>query len=321
MTSPYPAEFRARLRAILGGRGDRAEIAAVERELTDRHIQAVRQLRAQFDLGPVDLIGFHGHTIAHEPEAGRTWQIGDGAALSRALGVPVIGDFRSADVAAGGQGAPLVPAYHRALSARLDRPLAILNLGGVANVTWLGPGEDDLLAFDTGPGNALLDDWVLRHTGQPYDEGGRLAAGGRVDHAFVARFLARPFFALPVPKSLDRDAFADAMPEHLSPEDGAATLVAMTVAGVAAAAAFAPRPPARWLVAGGGRHNAAIMAGLAAALTAPVEAVDGLGWDGDALEAQAFAYLAVRGLRGLPLSYPGTTGVPAPCTGGTLFRG
>ncbi|OIQ87560.1 anhydro-N-acetylmuramic acid kinase [mine drainage metagenome] len=321
LTVPYPPELRQGLRGVLGGQGP---VAAVERALTLFHAEAVRRLLAEAGLTApqVDVLGFHGHTILHRPQQGETWQIGDGALLAARTGISVVHDFRSDDVRGGGQGAPLVPVFHRALAAGLERPLALLNLGGVGNVTWIGEGED-LLAFDTGPGNALLDDWALRHTGQPLDRGGALAAQGTVQQAAVRAFLDHPYFARRPPKSLDRDDFAalaGRLTEGLSPEDGAATLAALTVAAVAAAAGHLPQPPRRWLVCGGGRHNPVLMAGLAQALAAPVAAVDGEGWNGDALEAQAFAFLAVRSLRGLPLTFPGTTGAPRPLGGGRLSK-
>ena len=322
LTRPYPDDLRARLRGCLGGRGSEAEIAAVERDLTLAHAEAVRALLAEAGLGPaaVDLIGFHGHTILHAPERRLTRQIGDGALLARLTGIPVINDFRSADVAAGGQGAPLVPLYHRALAAGLETPLALLNLGGVGNVTWLGGGDDDVLAFDTGPGNALIDDWVLRHTGRRYDDNGALAAAGRIDEAALTALLDHPYFRLPAPKSLDRDAFDPSPVSALALTDGAATLAAFTAASVAAALPLLPTPPKRWLVTGGGRLNATLMTMLGAGLGVPVEPVDGQGWSGDALEAQAFGYLAVRSLKGLPLSLPTTTGAPHPIPGGRLHR-
>jgi anhydro-N-acetylmuramic acid kinase len=314
LTVPYTTGFRDRLRACLGDIGD---VADVQRELTERHAEAVARLleSAGLGAGAVDLIGFHGHTILHAPDERRTWQIGDGALLARRTGIPVVDDFRTADVAAGGQGAPLVPLYHRALAEALGKPLAVLNLGGVANVTWIG-GDGTVIACDTGPANALIDDWVLARAGLPYDDGGRLARAGRVDETALARLLAHPFFDRPAPKSLDRDAFDPAPVAGLSTEDGAATLTAFTVRAVARVVAHLPQAPRRWLVGGGGRLNAALMAGLADALGVPVEPVDAVGWNGDALEAQAFAYLAVRSRLGLPLSVPGTTGVPRPLTGG-----
>jgi anhydro-N-acetylmuramic acid kinase len=314
-TVPYAAAFRERLRSVLGGEGP---VGEVEAELTRLHAEAVEAFLAQRPELGVDLVGFHGHTILHHPAARRTWQLGDGRALARRLGIEVVADFRSADVAAGGEGAPLAPLYHGALAAALPKPVAILNLGGVANVTWIG-ASGEILAFDTGPGNALVDDWVRRRAGLAADVDGRLALAGCASPIYVARFLAAPYFARRPPKSLDRDAFRDALPDALSTEDGAATLTEMTAAAVAAGCKHLPALPREWLVCGGGRHNPALLAALARRLGAPVQKVETAGWDGDALEAQAFAYLAVRSRDGLPLSLPSTTGVPRPTAGGTLF--
>ena len=236
-------------------------------------------------------------------------------------------DFRAADVAAGGQGAPVVPVFHRAMVRLLKRahPVAVLNLGGVANVTFID-GNADLIAFDTGPGNALIDDFVRLRTGQPQDDEGRAAAAGNVDEAAVARVLAHPFFAKPPPKSLDRNAFRHWVAEEgrlagKSTQDGAATITAITAAAVARAIPVLPRPPAGWIVAGGGTRNPTLMRMLAERLApAPVETASAVGWAADALEAQAFAYLAVRALKGMPLTFPTTTGVPRPLTGGVLAR-
>jgi anhydro-N-acetylmuramic acid kinase len=317
MTIPYDAALRQRIRSVLGGNG---QLAEAESTLTTAHAKAVDTLIRTYGLHDASLIGFHGHTVLHRPWERRTWQIGDGALLARLTGLDVVNDFRSADVASGGQGAPFVPLFHRALAAKLERPLAILNIGGVANVTWLGGGEDEILAFDTGPGNALLDDWAATHTGRPVDEDGTLARQGKIDETHVARFLAHPFFDTRPPKSLDRDDFARLVPDELSPADGAATLAAMTVAGIVAARRHFPARAVRWLVTGGGRRNPVLMTMLAAQLDAPVAPVEHAGWDGDALEAQAFAYLAVRSVKGLPLSLPQTTGVAAPMPGGRFYR-
>ena len=320
LTVPYPAAFRDRLRSVLGGVGPRSDVAAVEAELTRLHAAAITQFRAEHPDVAVELIGFHGHTILHRPAERRTWQIGDGALLAQLTGADVVADFRSADVAAGGEGAPLAPLYHAALAANLPKPLAILNLGGVGNVTWIGPNENDILAFDTGPGNALIDDWVRSHTGKSADIDGALARAGRVSAGHVARFLQNSYFDRKPPKSLDRDDFRDAMPQGLAVADGAATLTEMTAACVAAARRHFPSPPREWLVCGGGRHNPVIMAALARLLAVPVRPVEAVGWNGDALEAQAFAYLAVRSVVGLPLSLPSTTGAPHPVCGGRLFE-
>ena len=303
-TVPYAPALRARvLTAMAAGVAD----AGLAHDLTLANAAAARPL-----MDGVTLVGLHGQTILHDPAAGRTVQIGCGVTLAGLLGVPVVDQFRRADVAAGGQGAPLVPAFHAALAGSLG-PVAVLNVGGVANVTFAGDGP--LLAFDTGPGGALMDDWAGRHTGASYDRNGALAAAGQVQADRLAALMSHPYFDRPPPKSLDRHAFSLAPVEGLSPADGAATLLAFTVAAVVRAAAYAT--PRRWLVCGGGRHNGALMAALRAVLPR-VDPVEEVGWDGDALEAQAFAFLAVRSLYGLPLSWPSTTGVPAPQNGGTL---
>lgn len=318
LTIPYDNVLRADLRAILdqapGLMPDDPGLVSAVARLTDYHVQAVEALGR-----PADLIGFHGQTILHQPDRRRTWQIGDAARLARRLGVPVAHDFRSADVAAGGQGAPFAPVYHGALATGLPKPLAVLNIGGVANVTWIG-ADGALLAFDTGPGNGPLDDWVFRHTGQAFDRDGALARAGRADGEVLARLMSHAYFGLPGPKSLDRLDFAQALADSglsgLSAADGAATLVRFTVASIAAAAL--PEPPTRWLVCGGGRLNPAIMDGLRQVLAVPVEPVETTGWGGDALEAQCFGFLAARVAAGLPLSFPSTTGVPAPMPGGKI---
>jgi anhydro-N-acetylmuramic acid kinase len=325
LTIPYDAGMRALLRAALETAREQergapvpAVIAEAERRLTEIHAQAVTALLAK--AGPADLIGFHGQTILHRPEQGWTWQIGDGAALARMTGIDVVNDYRSADVAAGGQGAPLMPLYHAAMAAgsALPKPLVVANIGGVGNVTYID--GDLVLAFDTGPGNAPIDDWMQRHTGQAVDRGGAFAAGGRIDQAVLERMLANPFFDRRPPKSLDRLDFGFAAVEKLSPTDGAATLTAFTAAAIARAAEHFPRNAATWVISGGGRHNDFLMEQLRARLAGNVLKAEGARWDGDALEAEGFAYLAMRAKRGLPLSLPTTTGVPKPLTGGVLHR-
>ena len=321
---PYDPGFRERLRGVLG-RDSGEELANVARELTRHHGEAVRRLLAMAGLmpGDIDVVGFHGHTVLHDPGNGRTLQIGDGDLLARETGIPVVADFRSQDVSEGGQGAPLASLYHRAQLGGGERPIAVLNLGGVANVTWIGPGEE-ILAFDTGPANAMIDDWMIAHIGHAYDHGGALAARGSIDESLLGELLQHPYFDRKPPKSLDRDDFRAvwrraSAGRALSAADGAATLTAFTARSVARALERLPVPPKRWLATGGGRHNATMMTMLSAALGMTVEPVEAAGADGDALEAEAFAFLAVRSLKGLPLSVPGTTGVPAPCRGGRLF--
>jgi len=333
---PYSDQERDLLRraiAVATNLGDRTErpkiLAQVEELVTDMHAEAVEAFLAANGMAAsaVGVVGFHGQTVLHRPDRGLTVQIGNGPALAARLGIPVVYDFRAADVAAGGQGAPVVPVFHRALVRQLKRahPVGVLNLGGVANVTFID-GNVELIAFDTGPGNALIDDFVRMRTGQPRDDDGRTAAAGKVDEDAVARVLKHPFFAKAPPKSLDRNAFRHwAMEEgrltEKSTEDALATLTAVTAASVAHATKVLPRAPAGWLVAGGGTRNPTLMRMLAQRL-APVsiETAGAVGWSADALEAQAFAYLAVRSLKGLPLTFPTTTGVPRPLTGGVLVR-
>ncbi len=318
LTVPYAGPLRERLRAALGHAEASAELV---RDLTLAHVDIVEQICSENSatIDEIDVIGFHGHTMFHDPAARATCQIGDGALLAELTSTDVVCDFRSADVTAGGQGAPLAPLYHQCLTAGLERPVAVLNVGGVANVTWIG-AEGPPIAFDTGPGNALIDDWCTRHGGEPLDRGGALALSGRANLERLGALLDHPYFALLPPKSLDRGSFAAAAVEGLSAADGAATLTTFTAAAVAAAQRHFPAPVGRWLVAGGGRHNPALMAALAERLNAAVEPVETVAWRGDALEAEAFAFLAVRSVRGLPISLPSTTGVPRPHRGGVLHR-
>ncbi len=323
---PYTHDLRESLRSCLGQRTAPPDVI---RALTEAHLEVFKTLTCHpersegspacffpngdpsltLGMTAIDLIGFHGQTIYHNASEGITIQIGDPAWLAAQTGIPVVGDFRVADVAAGGQGAPLIPLYHKALASNQPKPLRILNLGGVGNMTWIGEG--DILAFDTGPANALLDDFIRQRTGLPYDKDGAVAAQGTIHENIVLRWLSHPFFQKPPPKSLDRNDFAHCLADiaPLTTPDGAATLTAFTA-----------RSALHWpldgplYATGGGRHNTTLMRLLNAK---PVEA---LGWDGDALEAQGFAYLAVRSLLGLPLSLPTTTGVPCPTTGGRLYN-
>ena len=317
-TIPYPPAFRSRLKTLMG-RPSNGEGLDVERDLTLYHAEAVHRLLADTGLQPdeVDVAGFHGQTVFHDPVNAVTCQIGDGPLLASETGIDVVSDFRAADVAAGGEGAPLAPLFHVAMAQTLERPLAILNMGGVANVTWISP-DGGAIAFDTGPANAMVDDWIRARTDLNFDEGGALARQGQVNKIALADLMDNPYFDLPAPKSLDRDAFEMSPVAYLSTEDGAATLLAFTAASIAQAKNLLPAPPLRWLASGGGRHNPALMAAVRHQLAAPLESVEAVGWNGDALEAQAFAYLAVRSIYGMPLSYPQTTGVRQPITGGVF---
>jgi anhydro-N-acetylmuramic acid kinase len=294
-----------------------------ERAVTVAHAEAVATFTVQnrITCEDIDIVGFHGQTVLHRPADRMTVQIGDAAALAKAIHIPVMHDFRAADVAAGGQGAPLVPVYHRALAASLERdgPMVVLNIGGVSNITYID--GDTLIACDTGPGNALIDDFMYREMSQRFDFDGRMASQGTVDEAWIAQALRHPFFALRPPKSLDRNEFGKLMLRDVPPADGAATLTAFTAAAIAGIVQHLPQRPRSWIVAGGGARNLTLMQMLRERLSpASVEAAEALGWATDAIEAQAFGFLAARGLKGLPLSYPATTGVPIPMTGGVIAR-
>jgi anhydro-N-acetylmuramic acid kinase len=333
---PYSEQERDSLRRAIAAAAkltDRTArpklLAEVEELVTDMHAEAVEAFLAANGMAPseVAVVGFHGQTVLHRPDRKLTIQLGNGAGLAARLGIPVVYDFRAADVAAGGQGAPVVPIFHRAMVRLLKRahPVGVLNLGGVANLTWID-GKADLIAFDTGPGNALIDDFVRLRTGQPRDDEGRAAAAGTVDEAAVLRVLQHPFFARQPPKSLDRNAFRQWVAEAgqlaaKTTEDGAATLTAITATSVAHGVRVLPRPPASFIAAGGGTRNPTLMRMLKERLApADVESASAVGWSADALEAQAFAYLAVRSLKGLPLTFPTTTGVQQPMPGGVLVR-
>ncbi len=325
LTEPYDDAFRLKIREAVYMRGD---IAKIEQEITLVHADAVRALLKKAGLAKRDVkvIGFHGQTIAHRPQEGITWQIGNGALLAEKTGIDVVCDFRRHDVAAGGQGAPLVPLFHAAMVKHMELPVVVLNLGGIANISWIGrsenTGEDimalDIMAFDTGPGNVLINEWAFKHTGEPIDREGKLALAGKVNEAALKQYMTDPFFALHPPKSLDRNYFTLDPIEKLSKEDGAATLTTFTAAALEAAQYYFPIPARHWYVSGGGRRNPALMKAITERLT-HVRPVETLGWFGDAIEAQAFAYLAVRSIKRLALTLPTTTGTNKAVTGGALY--
>ncbi|NHQ75524.1 anhydro-N-acetylmuramic acid kinase [Roseovarius gahaiensis] len=320
---PYSAQEQTVLSAALG-RWPGEDVDEALRVVQTAHIEALAGFHG------VDLVGFHGQTLAHEPQGRGTHQMGDGDALAQALGVPVVWDFRSADIRFGGEGAPLAPFYHFACAQWIgaEAPLAFLNLGGVGNLTWVDPRKatpDEagaLLAFDTGPANAPINDVMLERRGEPFDRDGALARKGTVAQGALELFLDEPYFLKMPPKSLDRDAFKDmiGLVGELDHADAVATLTGMSAAAVLRGMEHCPEPPARLLVTGGGRKNPVLMEMLRVALECPVEPVEAVGLDGDMLEAQAFAHLAVRVARGLPTSCPGTTGVRAGVSGGTISR-
>lgn len=331
--APYPAAIRALLEDCLAQARlwnfqgpEPAIFAAAEEALTRAQSAAVAELIAHAGLKSEDIgvVGFHGQSVLHRaPQGSRigaTRQLGDGVLMHELLGIPVAYDFRSADVRAGGQGAPLAAVYHQALLRMIgavEGRTAVLNLGGVANVTWWD-GADQLIAFDAGPANAPLNDFIKGLGLGEMDRDGAMALRGMVDEARLRQLLTHPYLTAPYPKSLDRFDFLASMADGLGPEDGAATLTAFTAGAVGKALDLLPRRPERIVVCGGGRHNPAIMNMLverAKVATVPAETV---GWRGDATEAECFAFLAVRVLRGLPISFPTTTGVPQPMKGGVL---
>jgi anhydro-N-acetylmuramic acid kinase len=326
---PYSGVDRALLRRAIedarkiSERGDRPGVLAdAESVLTERHVEAIEAFLCAngIDRTTIDIVGFHGQTVLHRPESRLTVQIGDGHELARRLGIQVAFDFRAPDVAAGGHGAPLVPVFHRALAeaAGIELPAVILNLGGVANLTYLAGRGADPLAWDTGPANALLDDLMLKRAGAAMDRDGRIAASGKVNDAALRQLLANRYFDVPPPKSLDRNAFSPAPVEALPLADAAATLVAFTAESIALAIGQLPAHPKRLIAAGGGTKNPVLMAEISRRTGLAVDPAENLGWSADAMEAQAFAYLAVRSRAGLPLTFPTTTGVPRPMTGGRM---
>lgn len=332
---PYDAAFRRKLaqaledaKSIVKREERPGNLAAVEEELTERHANAVRQFLVSKNVDPssITAIGFHGQTVLHRPEKALTVQIGDGQRLADMVGIPVVYDLRANDMRHGGQGAPLVPVYHQALAASLDdRPgedgaVAFVNIGGISNVTFLSPNENPV-AYDSGPGNALIDQWVQQNAGIPFDDGGRIASEGVVDQAIVARCLAMPFFAKRPPKSLDRNDFSPELVAGLELSDGARTLAAITARSIFASADHAASKPKTWIICGGGRKNAIVLnhlRELAEAKGARIVVAEDVGLDGGSMEAEAWAYLAVRTLKGLPITFPETTGVKTPVTGGIL---
>lgn len=325
MTFPYDAKMRDLLvRATAQARGisERHQrpgmLADVERTLTEQHAHAVSAFLTEHGIARemIDVIGFHGQTVLHNSKAGLTVQLGDGPLLAELTQIPVVYDLRARDMELGGQGAPLVPVYHRAmLEGQGPRPVALVNVGGVANVTWIDT-DGDLIAFDTGPGNALIDDWLTAHGGRTYDEDGALAATGSVDEELVGRFCEHPYFTASAPKSLDRNAFSLDVVTGKTAQDGAATLTAITAETIARSQAHMPETPRLWIIAGGGRRNSTLMRMLSERVEGKVVGAEAAGFDGDSIEAEAWAFLAVCSLRGLPITFPGTTGVNGPACGG-----
>ncbi|MBB3657088.1 anhydro-N-acetylmuramic acid kinase [Rhizobium sp. BK650] len=329
---PYDGGFRERLKRALdlarpltdrGARPD--ELREIEIELTLRHADAARAFLEKFGINrdDIDVLGFHGQTVLHRPDDALTIQIGDGPLLAERTGISVVYDMRANDMVHGGQGAPLVPAYHAALAGRFQKDgqtVCFVNIGGISNLTYIGP-EGRIAAFDSGPGNTLIDQWVEMQTGKTYDPGGEIAGRGQVVPHIAAHYLGSPFFSGNIRRSLDRSDFKPLADGEASLEDGARTLAHVAAASIVKSASYLPENPSVYIVCGGGRLNAAIMAefaDMAGEKGSAVMSAEQAGFDGDAMEAEAWAYLAVRSLEGLPLTYPGTTGVSQPITGGVL---
>ncbi len=298
-------------------------LAEAEEFITQAHSDVAIDLMKREGLAPddIDIIGFHGQTVFHKPEDGLTIQIGDGAKLAALTGIDVVSDFRAADMVAGGQGAPLAPVFHQALLhyAGFNGGGVCVNIGGISNISWI-PQSADMIAFDTGPGNVLLDAWCQRHLDQPFDRDGVLSSSGEVNEDVLKTLLDNPYFSQPPPKSLDKTSFDLTLLAGLSVEDGAATLAAFTAQTIALSQAHLPETPQQWIICGGGRLNAAIMRQLQQRIGPSVISAEAAGFNGDDVEAQAFGYLAVRSLRELPLTFPGTTGVATPTRGGVVWR-
>lgn len=314
---PYTDDIRSQIKQAIINKSADSEL---EDELTKLNAKAVGQLINKYNLTEqqIDVIGYHGQTIFHDAANKKTIQVGNGRLLSQLTGINVVNDFRSNDVKNGGQGAPFAPLYHASLVKEQKLPAAIINIGGVGNISWIG--DDNIIAFDTGPGNALIDDLIYEKTGKYFDKNGELASKGRVHNDIVDELMQNPFFDAKPPKSLDRQDFSSNLIKDLSTEDAAATLTAFTVASIAKAFEHVPQVPDNIYITGGGRHNGFMMELLAKETGKAIGSIEELGTDGDMVEAQAFAFLAVRSLYNMPLSLPSTTGVKTPLTGGVFYE-
>ncbi|MCV3764289.1 anhydro-N-acetylmuramic acid kinase [Rhizobium sp. TRM95796] len=330
---PYDPAFRRRLqgaletaKAIVSRQERPGDLRDVERELTLRHAAAVTAFLARFALDPaeIDCIGFHGQTVLHRPRQALTVQLGDGALLARETGRPVVYDMRANDMVHGGQGAPLAPAYHAALAAGLEhyagRATMFVNIGGISNLTFIG-AEGEIIAYDSGPGNTLIDQWVEAEAGLPFDQGGAIASEGVVVKTLIDGYLDQPFFTSPERISLDRNDFRPPAPGKVGLHDGARSLARLTAEAIERSLRHLPERPALAVICGGGRLNRVIMQDLAEILSPMVvEPAERFGFSGDGMEAEAWAYLAVRSAKRLPLSFPGTTGVVKPVSGGVIAQ-
>jgi anhydro-N-acetylmuramic acid kinase len=324
----YPELFRQNIRKVVFGECDTSLILEVENEITLYHAQAINKLVKESGLSKeqIDLVGFHGQTVFHDPRGCKTWQLGNPSLLAELTGIDVVADFRRRDMAAGGEGAPLVPLFHQALFRDTQESIAIINIGGVANITFLNR-RGDVIAFDTGPGCALIDDWVNSRAKLKYDDNGIIAASGVVNNKKLDFLMDDNYFYRKPPKSLDRNHFLSSMRKisSLNTSDGAATLTHFTAKSISLAVKFLPEVPEKWIVSGGGRHNSFLMNILASDYGLSIQSMDELMFkdkklDGDLIEAQAFGFLAARSYLHLPLSLPTTTGVVQAAFGGGLYR-
>lgn len=297
-----------------------------EKLITQLHVEAVNKFLAEneLDVSDIDVLGFHGQTVLHRPHQALTVQLGDGHKLAKATGIDVVYDMRAKDMEHGGQGAPLVPIYHKALATSLPEhlleklPVVFVNIGGISNITYIG---EELIAFDTGPGNALIDQWVQSEAGIAFDQGGMIAAEGKVNDALAAKYMNSPYFEKSLPKSLDRNDFLPPKSGEISLEGGARSLAYVSASAILKSVDHLPDMPKLWIICGGGRHNPHIMSDLvklAAETNSQVIKAEEAGFDGDAMEAEAWGYLAVRSLQDLPLTFPKTTGCRKAVSGGVF---
>ena len=332
---PYDRDMKIALRraekAALEHRDGAADIGKASKDVTDFHVVAVDEFlnAAGLKRTAIDIVGFHGHTIFHRPKrtpesAGRTWQIGDGRVLAEETKIDVVNGFRDADISAGGEGGPIASIYFAALAKSLepDGAVGVIDLGRISSVTYVPKTDSplDILAFDAGPGAALIDEWVALKTGEPMDFDGELARSGKVHSDILRMMLLNPYVRRKPPKALEKSDFKIEAVLNLSVADGAATLTALTAACIRASLPHLPAAPNDWIIVGGARRNLALTDAIGMALDADIHTAESLGWRGDDLDAQAVAYLAVRSLRKLPLTYPRTTRTPRPTLGGTYHR-
>ncbi len=320
LTLPYEEGLRLRLLDASQHDVPVTELLRLEDEISRHHVVALNKLLEEQPKyrSKISILGFHGHTVRHVPKEGLTMQIGNPWILAKEFQIPVVSDFRRCDMAAGGQGAPLVAMFHQALFADDPHPTIVLNLGGVANVTWLGE-NNVIIAGDTGPGCGLIDEWVQTMADLPHDRDGKLALAGKVDEEILESAFETPFFSQPLPKSADRYDFDHVDVSGLSVEDGAATLCAVTAEAVYRAVKKLPAMPKQMWVTGGGVHHPVIMKMLENRF-GKISNVRERNLNPDTLEAECFAWLAVRHQEGLPLTIPETTGCEKPICGGVTTQ-